>query len=161
MVGLPGAGKTTLAREIERQGALRLTPDEWMEAMGIPLLDEPQRARIEALLWRVAARALELGVDVVLDFGFWSRAERDDFRSRARALGADAVIHFLDAPMSELVARNAARRTGPALRGYASTEEDLARWAQLFEPPTSVETYQVRIGRVVETNPVRFEQQQP
>lgn len=30
-VGLPGAGKTTLARELERAGgALRLTPDEWM-----------------------------------------------------------------------------------------------------------------------------------
>ncbi|WP_012692376.1 AAA family ATPase [Deinococcus deserti] len=31
LVGLPGAGKTTLARELETQyAALRLTPDEWM-----------------------------------------------------------------------------------------------------------------------------------
>ena len=30
-VGLPGVGKTTLARELEQaNGALRLTPDEWM-----------------------------------------------------------------------------------------------------------------------------------
>ena len=30
MVGLPGAGKTTLAKEIEKEtGAVRFTPDEW------------------------------------------------------------------------------------------------------------------------------------
>jgi predicted kinase len=136
MVGLPGAGKTTRAKEIERDGALRLTPDEWMEALGIELLDEPRRARIEALLWRVAARALELGTNVVLDFGFWTRDERDDFRARAKALGADAVIHFLDAPMPELVARNAARRSSS---GYSASEEELFRWARQFEPPTPAE----------------------
>ena len=37
MVGLPAAGKTTLARQIEiEHGALRFTPDEWM----IPLFGE-------------------------------------------------------------------------------------------------------------------------
>ena len=42
MVGLPGAGKTTLARQLERERpALRLTPDEWMVAMGIDGFDEP------------------------------------------------------------------------------------------------------------------------
>ncbi|NEE15621.1 AAA family ATPase, partial [Streptomyces sp. SID7499] len=31
MVGLPGAGKTTRARQLaEEYGALRLTPDEWL-----------------------------------------------------------------------------------------------------------------------------------
>jgi predicted kinase len=129
MVGLPGAGKTARAREIEREGALRLTPDEWMEALGFELPNEPRRTQVEALQWRVAARALEIGIDVVLDFGFWSRAERDDFRARAKALGAGCVVHFLDAPMHVLVARNAARP-----RGHAASE--LVRWARQFEPPT-------------------------
>jgi len=31
MVGLPGSGKTTLAKQLERRhDDLRLTPDEWM-----------------------------------------------------------------------------------------------------------------------------------
>jgi predicted kinase len=34
IVGLPGAGKTTLARRLEvERAALRFTPDEWMKAM--------------------------------------------------------------------------------------------------------------------------------
>ncbi|MFD4273137.1 AAA family ATPase [Streptomyces cyaneofuscatus] len=37
MVGLPGAGKTTRARQLaEEHGALRLAPDEWM----LPLFGE-------------------------------------------------------------------------------------------------------------------------
>ncbi|WP_424949772.1 AAA family ATPase [Deinococcus sp.] len=31
MVGLPGSGKTTLAKQLEqRHSAVRFTPDEWM-----------------------------------------------------------------------------------------------------------------------------------
>ena len=45
-VGLPGVGKTTLARELERAGgALRLTPDEWMVPLfGLRWADSPASA---------------------------------------------------------------------------------------------------------------------
>lgn len=100
MVGLPGSGKTTLARSLEREhSALRLTVDEWhVELFGNDVHDDSSDAdwavhdarhtAIEARLWQTAARALELGVDVVLDFGFWTRQERDEFRGRAHELGA-------------------------------------------------------------------------
>ena len=79
LCGLPGSGKTTLAMRLERERpALRLTPDEWIGALAIDSHDEEKRAAVEALQWEVAAQALVLGVDVVLDWGFWSRSERDD-----------------------------------------------------------------------------------
>ena len=53
---------------------------------------------IEALLWEIAARALALGVNVILDFGFWAKVEREDYRARAQQLGAGSQIHFLDVP---------------------------------------------------------------
>ena len=48
--GLPGAGKTTYAKAAERRlAAVRLCPDEWMDALSIDLYDELSRNRIEAL----------------------------------------------------------------------------------------------------------------
>jgi predicted kinase len=72
--------------------------------------DDAKRAIVEAVQWEIAARALSLGVNVVLENGFWSRRERDDFRSCA-APGAGIEIHFLDVARDELLRR-------PALRGH-------------------------------------------
>src|SRR5438874_1427234 len=114
MCGLPCSGKTTLAKQIERErSAIRLTPDEWIARL---LGDGPSeqsldaaRDPVEALMWDLAARLLSLGVDVILDFGVWSRRERDEFRSRAAALGARSKLHFLDVPIDDLRTRLAER----------------------------------------------------
>ena len=101
MVGLPCSGKTTLAHQLEQElPALRLTPDEWH----LPIFGDDEgevehdarHSLIEAMLWNIASRALELGTNVILDFGFWAREEREDFRLRARQLGASSEVHFLD-----------------------------------------------------------------
>src|SRR3954453_7478116 len=87
MVGLPGAGKTTRAKELAAaHRALRLTPDEWM----IPLFGEPnadgKRDVLEGRLLALALQALRLGTNVVLDFGLWSRDERSAHRQVAAAV---------------------------------------------------------------------------
>src|SRR3712207_2038136 len=103
LCGLPGAGKTTLARRpAEELPALRLCPDEWMVRFGIDLDDGPARARIEALCWHLAQELLRLGQHVILEFGFSARAEREEKRARARALGAQVELHYLDVPLDEL-----------------------------------------------------------
>ena len=141
MCGLPCAGKTTLARRLEQErGALRLTPDEWIVKLfganlTLPTLDWC-RDPVEAVQWGVAERALRLGVSVVLDFGFWSRTERDDFRARAAALGADFEIHFLDTPREVLSARLAARNAQLPPYTFHVTEAQLDSWWRIFEPPT-------------------------
>ncbi|MEM1270402.1 MAG: AAA family ATPase [Bacteroidota bacterium] len=57
LCGLPGAGKTTHARRLERElDAVRFGPDEWMEALGMDLYDEAGRERIERLQWDQAKR---------------------------------------------------------------------------------------------------------
>lgn len=48
--GLPGSGKTTLGIRLETEyGAIRLSPDEWMEAIGVDIFDERTRERIARL----------------------------------------------------------------------------------------------------------------
>src|SRR3954465_6753067 len=116
MVGLPGSGKTTLARELETQHrALRLTKDDWMMALFGWGDFEDKREVVEALLWGMGARALQLGLNVVLDYGLWARSEREDYRAGGEALGARVEFRFLDVPPEELRRRTEARngRLGP------------------------------------------------
>lgn len=141
MVGLPCSGKTTLARKLEHQlPALRLTPDEWqIPLFGQDAEDPEHDARhtlIETLLWDLASRALVLGTSVILDFGFWAREEREDFRLRAKQLGASSEIYFLDVPEEELLRRLAQRNMQASQKSFVITEEAMKPWIALFEAPT-------------------------
>ncbi len=140
MVGLPCSGKTALAKQLEdRYSALRLTPDEWqMRLFGSDVLEPEHDARhnaIESMMWDIAARVLALGVDVILDFGFWSRTEREDFRARAARLGAGSEVHFLDVSEEELLKRLADRNAGSPEGTPYIPEAMFRSWFPLFEPP--------------------------
>ena len=144
MVGLPCSGKTTLARKIElERSALRLTPDEWQLRLFGQDAEEPEHdarhALIEAMLWNLASRLLVLGTNVILDFGFWAREEREDYRSRAKQLGASSEVHFLDVPEEELLRRLAVRNSQPSLETFHISEESLKPWIAFFQRPTAEE----------------------
>lgn len=135
MCGLPGAGKTTLAKRLEAAlPAVRLCPDEWMTDLGIDLFDLRARTRLETVFWQHARDLLRLGQSVVLESGFWLRSDRDEKRLGARALGAAVELHYLDVPFDELCRRLEAR-TG----GVTITREMLEEYAPLFQAPTAEE----------------------
>lgn len=142
--GLPCAGKTMLARQLEQEySALRLTPDEWHTRLfGQDLEDEAHDARhyaIESLLWDIAARVLTLGVDVILDFGFWGQSEREDYRTWATLLGASSEIHFLNVPDEVLISRLASRNARLPQGAFFIPEVKLKEWIGWFQPPTPEE----------------------
>jgi predicted kinase len=144
MVGLPCSGKTTLARVLERQhSALRLTLDEWhIRLFGQDAEDSEHDSRhtlIETLQWDVASRALALGINVILDFGFWARGEREDYRWRARQLGAGSEVHFLDVAESELLRRLAQRNAQSPPLAFHIPEEMMRPWIASFQRPTPEE----------------------
>jgi predicted kinase len=141
MVGLPCAGKTTLALKLEREhSAIRLSVDEWhLRLFGQDAEDPEHNARhslIESLLWELASRALVLGTNVILDFGFWAREEREDFRSRAKELGASSEVHFLDVPHDELLRRLVQRNTELSNFSFRIPEEMMKPWIASFQKPT-------------------------
>ncbi|EWM13200.1 hypothetical protein KUTG_03504 [Kutzneria sp. 744] len=134
--GLPGSGKTTHSRRLaaQRRG-VRLCPDEWMSALDVNLWDSAMRDRVEGLQWSLAQDMLRAGVTVVIEWGTWSRAERDTLRSGARALGASVELVYLDVPVYELWRRIQARdHEDPPI-----TRADLDAWSRVFERPDEAE----------------------
>jgi predicted kinase len=103
--GYLGVGKSTFARALaERTGALRLSPDEVLVQRHGPTPPEDEYGLLErdikVEMWRQAEAALARGQDVVMDFGFWKREERDAARAVAKRLGVDAVLYDVRCDMA-------------------------------------------------------------
>ena len=134
VVGLPGAGKTTRARVLAAEHiAVRLNPDEWMVDLGVDLFDEPFRARLEQRMVGLAGDMLAAGGQVIIEFGSWSRTERDALLALGRRAGAYVELHVLDPDVEELWRRLDERnsRRGEARIGRAALNSYLPHW----EPP--------------------------
>jgi predicted kinase len=114
LFGYLGSGKTTFAKYLEvKHEAVRFTPDEWMARLfgnDPPEASFPERAEaILQLLEPLWMCCLSLNVDVVLDYGFWSRKERDEVRAIVERLGASACLYRLDCSDEEARRRIDAR----------------------------------------------------
>ncbi len=110
IVGLPGAGKTTRARELENvHRALRFTPDEWMISLFGGSEAAGKRDLLEGLLIYAGLCALAVGTNVVLDFGLWGRDECSALRSLGASVGAveESFICRLTRRLSASVSRSA------------------------------------------------------
>ena len=136
LCGLPASGKTTLARRLAAEmRAIRLDKDHWVTALGHDVWDDEFRVRLERQLWALAQELLAIGQSVILEWGHWARAERDEKRLGARALGADVELHVLDAPLDELLERAQRRSSTGEWRAAPITRADFERWAAVFERP--------------------------
>ncbi len=135
--GLPGSGKSTFAAELVAEGdAVWLSPDEWMSRIVGDGYDEHRRTLVEQVQWELAQELLRRGVSVVLDNGFWTRAERDTIRRVALTLGANTKLHFLDVPLPELERRIHERNRALPPNAFAVELAALREWSILFEAPT-------------------------
>jgi predicted kinase len=139
-VGLPGVGKTTLARRIEAEtGALRLTPDEWMQPLFGDSDANGKRDVLEGRFIWLARQCLRGGLSVILDFGCWSPDERYAIRDVAAGVGASFRLHYLTALEAERRARAAARWRDDPSSTFELSAADHDRFVRSFAAPTDQE----------------------
>jgi predicted kinase len=140
MCGPAGSGKSTIARQYEEQGMTRLSFDQEAWSRGITIMPLPPEAHrdIERAL---RARLLDLvraGADVVLDFSFWSRVMRDEYRELVKPLGVVPETVYLATDRATVLQRISARA---AQNGddFKLTTELAAFYFDHFEVPTAAE----------------------
>lgn len=105
--GPAGAGKTTHARALERDGYVRLSFDEeaWQRGYRTHPLSDAAAAQVHAVLGERLVGLVAEGRDVVVDTSFWSRASRDRYRALVAPLGVGAVVHYLATPHAVVLDR--------------------------------------------------------
>ena len=136
IVGLPGAGKTTRAKELETTApALRLTPDEWQIALfdGQNPLDK--RDLVEGELVQLGMRAVELGTNVVFDFGFWGKDERSALRWIASTVGARSQVVYVPIDHEEQRRRVTDRYAMTPDQTFHISDAELEQWRVQFQAP--------------------------
>ena len=140
MCGPAGSGKSTVARQYERQGMARLSFDQEAWSRGITTMPLPPdvHREIEHVL---RARLLDLvraGSDVVLDFSFWSRAKRDEYRELLRPFGVVPETVYLATDRATVLRRIGDRAAGDG-DDYKLSAELAAAYFDHFEVPTTAE----------------------
>jgi predicted kinase len=149
IVGLPGAGKTSHAKELEVSApALRLTPDEWQIALFGDQNPPDKRDLVEGKLVQLGMRVAELGVNVVFDFGFWSKDERSALRWIAGAVGARSQVVYL--PIDHEAQRRRVTNRFATTPGetFRISEVELEQWRAQFQAPDDDELRGSRIPPV-------------
>jgi predicted kinase len=138
--GLPGSGKTTLAKQLAKQyHAIRLNTDEWMADLGFDPNEEPLHTNMQLRLWELAKEMLTLGHDVVLEDGLWMKPERDKKRHAAKDLSVGTELHYLKVPLEELIQRLESRNKANQ-HGHAQVNRsEIEQFYKIFEAPDESE----------------------
>jgi predicted kinase len=140
MCGPAGSGKSTYARGLERDGMVRLSFDAELWRRGISTQPPPpwKGREIEAA---VRTRLLELvaeGADVVLDFSFWSRRMRDDYRALLEPAGIVPETIYLATDRETVLDRMKVRQNRHP-DDYHLPIDLVAQYFDQFQPPTPEE----------------------
>jgi predicted kinase len=103
--------------------------------LGGDLWDDEFRVRLEHQLWVLSQDLLARGQSVILEWGHWARVERDEKRLGARALGVEVELHYLHAPLEELIERAERRNASGEWTAAPITRAHFEEWARIFQPP--------------------------
>ncbi len=141
LCGKIGSGKTFVARRIRgRTGAVVFNLDELMEPLFGQTLGRERYVKALATCaeyaYSIADQVLDSGIPVVMDFGFWSKADRRAGAERFK--GRNVVFVYLPLSDDEQKRRVKARNSSTD-KTYSFTIDQLSSLNAFFEEPADSE----------------------
>ena len=143
MCGVCGSGKTTYAKKKEQEGYIRLSIDEEMwKLYGRKGIDYPEEEyeklseQVEAALQKKLLSLIQQGKDVVIDFSFWSKENRNFYKELIRKAGAETELVYMKAS-KELLQKRLYKRNQVlnANSPFVITDELLEHHYHAFQEP--------------------------
>lgn len=135
--GLPGSGKTTLAKQLELQGrGIRVCTDDWQDDLGMAHNADNFHEKLQAKLYAHTLELLRHGQSVILEDGLWMEQERAVKLSDAAKQDAKTQLHFFDLTFNEVWQRLQARNQNLSHGTVKIGKEQLKKCWDLFEKPT-------------------------
>ena len=139
MCGPGGAGKTTYAKGLEAEGWTRLSFEVEFWDRGITTMPSTEvAAEVAADLKARLLRQVAAGKDFVLDFGFWFRRQRDEYRALLAPHGIVPDTVYIATSLETILSRIGDRH-GRRADDWSLTEQAATEYFQRFEAPTPEE----------------------
>nr|WP_248547969.1 ATP-binding protein [Paenibacillus odorifer] len=144
MCGVAGSGKTTFAKKLEKEGFARLSIDEDIWAthgrFGVDYPEdnyESYKEESEIKLRGELVNLLQAKHHVVIDFSFWQRQRRNDYKQLIESYGGVWELIHLKVQPDELRQRLLIRSERfDANAAFPITEDILTRFLNGFEIPS-------------------------
>lgn len=140
------SGKSTYAQRLGKErGAAVLSVDEIMLAMFgqyVGEMHDEYVERTEKYLFVKSAELINSGINVILDWGLWTKEERKFAREFYAARNIECELYYINIS-DELWAKRLAKRNALVAAGNTDAyyvDENLAKkFASIFEAPTADE----------------------
>ena len=147
--GVICSGKSTLAKRLsEQHRAIVLSCDELTKALGDDLGDRHDAiaARIHLYLQHKAVELCRLGMNVILEWGFWRAADRKEMSRFLSDCGVPFEWHYMDVSGNQLARSIASRNAHPGPSDYIVDQGLLDKCLAAFEPPEAGEMDVVHVS---------------
>ena len=96
------SGKSTYAGKIkEAQKAIILSVDEIMLALFNQNVDDSYVTKAKSYLYKKSLEILDVGISVILDWGFWAQKEREYAKKFYASKNIKPEFHYLDVDCNE------------------------------------------------------------
>lgn len=136
------SGKSRYAQRLREKGrAVVLSCDEITLALFEGDLGESHDKivkRTKNYLYQKSLEIIDVGSDVILDWGFWTKYERDFASDFYRSRGISCELHYIDISDDvwkiNLHERNSAVANGE-IKAYFADEGLIKKFNEIFEPP--------------------------